>query len=168
MFRWSSITLGAVLILAAAVVTVPLAADPSFTQGEIDVRTLVAGKNMDAGDVVVGISGTDLCVFYDAAPGWYLYETHLYVGTVKPNKSAPGKFPYKHEYLGGTETDQFCIPLAEIGAGCGDTVYIAAHAVVAHSVDCECVEETAWACGCPIRPGKNWAMYFTITIPCDD
>ena len=49
MFRWSSITLGAVLILAAAVVTVPLAADPSFTQGEIEVRTLTTVQVSRAG-----------------------------------------------------------------------------------------------------------------------
>jgi hypothetical protein len=167
MLRWSTVAVGAVVILAAAAVTVPLSADPSFTQGEITTRPLIAGQTMVAGDVVVGISGSDLCVFYDADPGWYLQETHLYVDTVAPTKSAPGKFPYKHEYLGGVGTDEFCIPLSEIGAGCGDTVYIAAHAVVTHVVDSTCAEETAWACGDEIRPGKNWAMYFSVTILCD-
>jgi len=162
MLRWSHVTVVVVLVLAVALATTALAA---YTQGLLDVRTLVAGKNINAGTVEVGISGSDLCVFYDTNGSWDLESTHLYLGLTAPGKSAPGQFPYKHEYLGGSDTDQFCVPLSEIGAGCGDRVYIAAHAVVS---DCSCREETAWACGSRIRPGKNWATYFSVVIPCDD
>jgi hypothetical protein len=153
-----------VLVLAAVLASVPLGADPAFTQGLITTQTLWAGQTMNAGDVLVGISGSDLCIFYDTASGWSLQETQLYVGLTPPTKAAPGQFPYKHPDLGGADTDEFCIPLSAIGAGCLDTVYIAAHAVVTGPT---CDDETAWACGAPIRPGKNWAMFFSVIIPCD-
>ncbi len=28
-------------------------------------------------------------------------------------------------------------------------------------------DETGWAEGTEIRPNRNWAMYFSVTIPCD-
>jgi hypothetical protein len=119
---------------------------------------------MNAGTVEVSVVDGYLCVEYITSCCWGLDETHLYVGTTKPAKSAPGQFPYKHEYLCGAGTDLYCIPLCDLGVGCGDCVCIAAHAVV---TACDCTgSETAWACGQEIRPGKNWAMYFCVALPC--
>ena len=126
--------------------------------------TLWAAQNIDVGPLTVNVIGTNLIVTFETTDGWYLTETHLYVGGPIPSKSAPGKFPYKHEGLGDATIDSYTIPLSEVG-GYGWKV-IAAHAVVRR----DCQEETAWADGCPIRTGKNgkdknWAMYFGINIP---
>jgi hypothetical protein len=102
--------------------------------------------------------------------GWELTETHLYVGTDVPTKSAPGKFPYKHEDLGNVTSDSFVIALSELGVGPGDTLVIAAQAALQQFVGLDeednpiYAEESAWAEGTAIRAGKNWAMYFTFTI----
>ena len=127
----------------------------------ISTRTLWAGQTINVGTLTVEVIGTDLVVTFETTGGWYLTETHLYVGTSIPTKSAPGQFPYKHDNLGGVTSDSYTIPLADIGTGWR---VFAAHAVVENQ--CECLEETAWGNGCEkIRPGKNWAMYFWNYIP---
>ena len=77
------------------------------------------------GDVQVWNDGTDLYVTYDTTlSGWVMTETHLYVGSTPPDKSAPGRFPYKE---GGPT---YVIPLADLGVVPGDMLCIAAQAVV--------------------------------------
>jgi len=122
-------------------------------------RSLIAGggnpkSQICVGTVTVTIECDNLVVTFETTGGWVLTETHLYVGTEPPTKSAPGQFPYSDE-------NPYSIPLSEVGDG---TICIAAHAVVQKST-CDCLlEETAWACGCPIRPGRNWAMYFCVCL----
>lgn len=128
-----------------------------------DEITLWAGQNIDVGTLTVVVSGTNLVVTYNITVPWVLGETHLYVGTEPPTKSAPGRFPYGPEdALGGVYT----IPLSELELPEPDEGYIviavAAHAEVSmvDPTTGEPIEETVWAKGDEIRPGKNWAMYF--------
>jgi hypothetical protein len=107
---------------------------------------LLAGKHWIAGYVQVTDIDGILYVQFVEGNGWALDEMHLYVDDVPPKKSAPGRFNYNGQYS---------IPLTDFDEG---PLYIAAHAVVSRCSQ----EETAWAdtYGVPIRPGKNWAMYF--------
>lgn len=118
---------------------------------------LLAGKNIYIGKLYVAVVGDNLVVTYAINAPWVLGETHLYVGTVPPTKSAPGRFPYgPEEAVDGVYT----IPLTDFGGVF--PVYIAAHAEVTSPTG----EETAWTDQCErIRPGKNWATYFTFTPP---
>ena len=86
---------------------------------------LYAGQNTKIGTVTVSDDGTDMYVTYNITePNWYLSQTHLYVGTSAPTKSAPGRFPYTHSGLHAT-SDTFKIPFdAE------SQYFIAAHADV--------------------------------------
>jgi len=129
-----------------------------------DVVTLFADQDVDVGTLTVEVIGTDLVVTYAITAPWVLGETHLYVGTSKPIKSAPGRFPYGPEDVvnGGV----YIIDLS----GFTETtiLYIAAQAEVTHETEIdpdteELREETAWAEGLRIRPNKNWATYFTFT-----
>jgi hypothetical protein len=117
--------------------------------------TLIAGQHYEAGQVEVWVEDDELHVLFQAADGWTLGETHLYVGTTLPKKSAPGRFPYKDE-------EYYVIPLEELEVGCDDQLFIAAHAVVYNEWG---GEETAWAFG--ERFGKGWAMYFEYYVECD-
>lgn len=106
----------------------------AHTEGEPYRVDLIAGKSMDVGDVLVWNDEENLYVRY-ATDGWGLVETHLAVATdledipqTKKGNPKVGKFPYKHEDLGGVLEDLYTIPL-EWDAG--TTLYIAAHAVVA-------------------------------------
>ncbi len=121
---------------------------------------LIAGQNWDspAGVVTVWDDGEYLYVTFKTTGDWSLGETHLYVGTVQPTKAAPGRFPFKNQ------TGGYKILLNNLGVVCGNTLYIAAHAVVSQG----CQQETAWAdsYGIPFNINKGWAMYFQYEV-CD-
>ena len=127
---------------------------------------LVAGQHYDAGWVTTLAEFGVLTVLITTENGWVLEETHVYVGTEPPTKSAPGRFPYKHEFLDGAEDDMYEIDLAPYGAICGTDLYVAVHAVVVGKEN-EYGKETAWGEGFYIRAGKNWAMYFTTPVRCE-
>jgi len=139
----------------------------------LDVDLIADGGSVstaiDVGDLTVVHDATSLTVTYSIDSPWVLVDTntHLYVGTTPPTKSAPGRFPYKEE------GDTYIILFSEIGANPGDTIYIAAQAEVENPDELvwdpgtETMvprEETAWAQGDEIRPGKNWAMYFEYVL----
>lgn len=141
----------------------------------LDVDLIADGGSVstafDVGDLTVVDDATSLTVTYSIDSPWVLGETHLYVGTSFPSKSAPGRFPYKEA------GDSYVVSFSEIGASPGDTIYIAAQAEVENpdelvwDPDAEMWvprEETAWAEGDPLMGGqkgkaKNWAMYFEYT-----
>jgi len=109
--------------------------------------------------------------------------------------SAPGQFPYSEEHDLVVPTFTYIIPISEIdsyslkggkkwvadesfGVELGDVIYIAAQAEIGMVDEFgepvlddpdpligEQIEETAWAEGDPIRPDKNWAMYFEFPLP---
>jgi hypothetical protein len=128
---------------------------------EID---LIAGQHTIAGSITVSNDDGNLFVTYETVDNWLINETHLYIGTTIPTNSAPGKFPYKHEELGGVTADTYEIPLEDLGVGPCDIVYIAAHAELVKGA----IKETGWAEGIEIKPGKNWAMYFEYQLSWDE
>jgi len=115
-------------------------------------------NKMEVGAVWVWNNETHLSVMYDTWVG--MHETHLAVAgsfedipQTKSGNPKVGKFPYKHEGLGGAMTDMYTIP-HDFDAG--TELIIAAHAAL-------CNGETAWAdCGGPDAyfPGGNWATFF--------
>lgn len=159
-------------LMALALITVfnAMPVQATFAQGVFKAPWLVAGKTINMGTVTFAIDGEDLVVTYSTAGGWELTETHLYLGATPPTKGNPGKFPYKHEDLGAVTSDQYVIPLADLGVGCGDTLYMAAHAVVQKWTG-ECWwEETGWAgysCPTAVPFRKGWGVYVSAPIPCN-
>jgi len=148
---------------------------------ETMVVDLLAGQTIKVGTLTVAVVGNNLIVTYTLIvnpgklyPEWELLETHLYVGTVAPIKSAPGQFPYGPESEYATD-DGYSIPLSVLPES--DSFFIAAQAEIG-KIDPdtgepvldppeigEQIEETTWAKGdeC-IPPCKNWAMYFTFEV----
>ena len=137
---------------------------------------VVGRKHIPVGELTVEVVGDNLVITYVMYPvgsgeeGWELLETHLYVGTIEPTKSAPGRFPYGPE---DAVSGVYTILLTDFGVA--TTLYIAAHAEIGMIDEFgdpvldeyeEQIEETTWAEGDKeIRPGKNWAMYFTFEVP---
>ena len=108
--------------------------------------------------------------------------------------SAPGQFPYSEEHDPAvlTVTYTYTIPISMIDSyklkggkkwvvddegEPGTVIYIAAHAEIGMVDEFgepvlddpdpligEQIEETTWAEGTEIRPGKNWAMYFEFEV----
>ncbi|HAE42167.1 MAG TPA: hypothetical protein DCG34_04515, partial [Clostridiales bacterium] len=112
-----------------------------------------AGQNdLDKGEIVgeltVVYSGGTVTVTYQMDPGYYLGETHLWVGNdvlpkVKQGKkevytNSPGLFPYAHDF--GIDKDD-PHPTETTWTWSGDgfegNIYVAAHSVVWMSVPCD-------------------------------
>jgi hypothetical protein len=159
--------IGIIAVPTSAVQTVPA-----------NVTLWADNLNINAGDLAVETDGNNLIITFNTEDGWVMNETHLYIGHSAPTKSAPGKFPFKHEKLGGITTDTYSIPLNVLGVALGDNVYIAAQAAIQKAALDESgnpvldvsgnpviLVESAWAEGDPIPPGKNWAMFFLIYLP---
>jgi len=132
-------------------------------------QELVVGRqHFSVGELTVEVIGENLVVTYIIDdPEWELLGTHLYVGTVAPTKSAPGQFPYGPGDV--VEEGKYEIALD----GFTGTLFIAAHAEIGMidefgdpvlDENDEQIEETTWAYGTQIRPGKNWAMYFEFEV----
>ena len=145
----------------------------TFGTVSAEVCNLIA----DGGDVetafpvgVVEVTNDDeyLYVTYTITEsGWLLNETHLHIaneseeGIPQTKKGNPkvGQFDYSEEHEPCVEYT-YVIPLD----GLSEEVYIAAHAAVDETVDGTTTYESAWGEGDNFE-GKNWAMYFTYTIP---
>ncbi|NVM57462.1 MAG: hypothetical protein HWN51_05020 [Desulfobacterales bacterium] len=147
-----------------------IAANPDI----IATATLYASKSyIPVGQVTVAVSDSSLIVTFTTTGDWEMTETHLYVGDIPPDKLAPGKFPFKHEDLGGVTSDEYVIPLAQ-----GGILYIAAHAVVETDDGCW-QEETAWGwLRCHsytfgrgnqdptyVPALSGWGWYFRVLVP---
>ena len=134
-------------------------------------QDLVVGRqHIPVGELTLAIVAGNLEVTYSITDTeWELLETHLYVGTSAPTKSAPGRFPYGPE---DAVDGVYAIPLADFGGV--SPLYIAAHAKIGMidgfgepvlDENDEQITETVWAEGTQIRTGKNWAMYFEFVVP---
>ena len=113
---------------AACVPKVSGGSDEVTVEDGTGVVDFLAGQDIDVGTISAEVSGDNLIVTFETTDGWYLEETHLWVGddlnypqTGKGNPKI-GNFPYKKEFDEGVDTWSFEIPLAAIGFEC-DTDY---------------------------------------------
>jgi hypothetical protein len=172
-----------------APVTAPASQDYVFVgmdpENPIICVDLIAGKDIDAGDVCVYVQGENLCITYNTTGCWEMNETHLWVSypggpaipTNKPGNVVPGHFPYGDSNLpAGTVTWTQCLPLSLWGLSaetieCDPVdINIAAHAALScYDENGELTQtQTGWGYGDPIPNVKNWAMWFTITLHCQE
>jgi hypothetical protein len=144
---------------------------------------LIAGQNMDIGDVCVTADNEFVYISYeiDETNDWFIKETHLWAGQsiadMPQNRAGNpkiGQFPYGDS---GMETKAWAvqIPLVSLGLTVDDIcledqiVLFAAHAAVCRIVDGEVVQgETAWGEGEPITDRGSWAMFDSFTLTCED
>ena len=129
--------------------------------------TLIAGQTINSGTVNVTNDEAFIYVTYTTANGWFLTQTHLYVGGCAlipvngPGNPMPGQFPYSGTHNNIT-TYTYQVPISQIPAGgCG---CIAAHAVVVklNASGQVTQTQTGWGQGTRINPnGGNWGMKFS-------
>lgn len=161
------------ILLLPLILAVAAGAQPAAAQSCDKFHTeLFAGQHIDAGDINVTNSGEYLRIGVQTEGDWLIDTVHIYAGLdpVPLNKGgnpAPGQFPYKTEYRDPVSRHIEMIPLADLGADCGDHLYIAVH--------CDVVKldrhgnvtdsETAWGFGTPFG-GKRWGWYFEYDVCC--
>jgi hypothetical protein len=151
----------------------------AHTEGDPFVTDLIAGGGnpasaIDVGDVIVWNDADYLYVKYVITePDWCLIETHLHVDTswqTIPQKNGnpiPGHFDYSMEHECVTEYT-YEIPQTWVD---GDTLYIAAHAVV---MDTSCYQTAILygieryngkVYGVDVLTGTSWEIFDNIPPP---
>jgi hypothetical protein len=157
------------LFVAAAVLSAVWSA-PAQAQCNTPVTaTLFAGRTMNAGTVSVSNDGNNLYVQYSTSSPWVLTAAHLAVSDslagipqTKTKNPIPGRFPYSATFDPEVTSFTFTIPLGSYFPG--QTLFIAAHAVVlAPFQGSGGGTQTGWADGSGF-PGANWATYFQYTV----
>ena len=138
--RVTLVTVLGLLSVLPVLVWAHTAEDPFITD-------LIAGRHIDAGDVLVWNDTDSLYIQYVTEDGWCLTETHLHVAVsldgipqTKKGNPIPGKFEYKSRHPSCVTELQYKIPLD--GGACSP-LYIAAQAEVVR----KCQSETAWGEG---------------------
>lgn len=143
-------------------------------------HTLYAGQTIDAGTVCYEDIDTNndgesdaLRVCYTTTGCWELSEIHFAIGdnfsdipTNKGGNPQIGLFPYSYTFGAGVQNFCFDIPFTAFGGDCSkpdNIYYVAAHAALKNT--CNGTQETGWGSGSGF-PGRNWAMFTTITIDC--
>jgi PKD repeat protein len=132
---------------------------------DYEIHSLMAGQNINVGDVSVWNDADHLYVKYETTDGWYLIESHVHFATSLDDipqtegNPIPGKFDYKMEH--DLEVSKYTYEMDLNGLEPG-TVYIATHAdvLLLNQKGKIIQEETAWGDGEDF-PGDNWATYFT-------
>ncbi len=125
------------------------------------VTDLIAGQNMDAGNVTIYNTSDSLYIFVETSGNWKLTSTKIYVGTLAgmPQTSTGnpkvGQFPYKKNFSPAATSSLTAVSLA----GLSSCYIVAVHVDLQEVVNGTIVQtQTGWANGTPM-PGNNWAMY---------
>jgi hypothetical protein len=142
----------------------------SFKYGEIE-HTLFGGQTIPVGTVTIGVTedGSNyIYVKYETNPGWYIKETHVFVGPAgsqipvnKPGNPKIGHFPFSTDHQYGDGTTLVTYPT--IPYVINSPFVVATHAVV-YSDNGQ--EETAWAyneANSTRFSGKRWGWFQSYT-----
>lgn len=134
------------------------------------VSTLIAGQNIDAGDVSVTNDDTNLYVQISTQDGWLITETHIFAGTgaIPVNRKGipvPGHFPYANAFSPGVTSYTEVIPLSGLNITCGEELKVAVHAVVNRVVGGVTESQTAWGDGEGFNTPR-WAFYSLYATCC--
>ncbi|NQU47595.1 MAG: hypothetical protein HQ519_03015 [Planctomycetes bacterium] len=159
-------------LLSLLAVTALLAAPVAAQSCDKFTTDLYAGQSIDSGYVNVTNTGTHLRIGVRTEHDWLMEEVHIYAGlTPVPvnggGNPSPGQFPYKTTYSPPVDRHVEMIPLTDLGASCGDTLYLAVHlSVVKLDVNGNVTDqETAWGFGNPYT-GNNWGWWFNYDLCC--
>ncbi|UCE24473.1 MAG: hypothetical protein JSU74_00020, partial [Candidatus Zixiibacteriota bacterium] len=145
-----------------------------------DYTNLLAGRNIDAGDISFEIVDGELLVTYTSTGGWKMKTLHLWVGCDpdgyphgRSGNPRIGQFPFVFDVAGGT-SHTFIIDLADpavvsclgtIDCENGNLFYAMAHAEMFKGDGFGGYRyETGWADGNAVG-GRNWTMA-VLTVEC--
>lgn len=103
----------------------------TFTQGELTaIPYIVLDWGIPSSEISVSVEGENLVVRFTDMFGMPFNNIRLYVGDTLIDMNMPELYPYQHLDLGYVLTDEFVIPLADLGVTGETTLYIAAEGIV--------------------------------------
>lgn len=151
----------------------------SVMTGNTECADLIAGQTIDAGDVCVSLTDTDIVVTITTGDGFGIDEAHVWAGTdladmpqTMNGNPIPGQFPYVSGDLDGANSWSVTIPLSVLDFACPTddlSAYLAVHAAVSRpDGDGGVQHETGWGDGNPIVTRGNWAMVMPLDLVCRD
>jgi hypothetical protein len=128
---------------------------------------LYAGQTLDAGTVMVSNDAANIYVRYTTNDPWVISDAHLAIASslagipqTKKGNPIPGHFAYSAIFDPEVTDYTFTIPIGSFQPG--QTLYIAAHAVVQAPASSGGTQ-TGWGFG-PGFPGANWATYIQYSL----
>ncbi|TAH39724.1 MAG: hypothetical protein EYC70_02745 [Planctomycetota bacterium] len=135
-----------------------------------------AGQTIRAGVVEVSNSSSELRLECHAFAPWKIQAVQIYAGlepvpTNSAGNVASGQFPYKTEYDPPVDEHLELISLSDLGASCGDTLYLSAHFDLVQ-VDANgnilgmLGEEGGWAHGKQSFTGARWGWWDFYSLCC--
>jgi hypothetical protein len=131
------------------------------------VTPLYAGQTLDAGNVTVSNDANSIYVRYTTNVPWMISDAHLAIASslagipqTKRGNPIPGHFSYSAIF--DPEVTDYTFTIARGSFLPGQTLYIAAHAVVQAPASSGGTQ-TGWGYG-PGFPGANWATYIQYTV----
>jgi len=135
--------------------------------GDKKYHDLMAGQNTKMGNVVVYNTKDMIYVEYISFEGWYINETHLYLGDITSMPSTItgnpklGNFPYNDSH-NEVQSFIYAIPKKDMPP-CFDVV---AHASVVKKGSSGLIlqTETAYANGSQLNTKGSWATYFNYCL----
>jgi len=155
------------LLLFCAVLLAAWATPAQAVCGSSSSTPLYAGQTLDAGTVTVTNDAANIYVRYMTNDPWVISDAHLAIasslaGIPQTHKGnpIPGHFAYSAIFDPEVTDYTFTIPLGSFLPG--QTVYIAAHAIVQAPAGSGGTQ-TGWGFG-PGFPGANWATYIQYPI----
>ena len=173
-------TLSMVFVTVVLLVLAPAGVGCTFTHDydyceDKEYVDLIAGQSINAGVITVSNYGSILNIVIETTGGWKITESHVDVGLsladieqTKSGSPKPGRFTYSDPDESSDVYHWYQIDLKEDHATgsmeCGDTIYIAVHAVVKKKCGDSWSEQTAWGDGTKFK--KSWAMWFTYDHEC--
>ncbi len=129
---------------------------------------LIAGQHYTAGTISISNDANFIYVQYATENPWVMSDAHVAVAKTlaeipqtKSKNPIPGRFAYSATFDPEVTSHTFVVPLAGLYAE-GQTVYIAAHALV-QAPRADGGSQTGWGFG-PGFAGSNWATYLAYTI----
>jgi len=140
------------------------------------VTDIMAGQNIDVGDITVYWDVNNIYVKYTTTGLWHLTEYHVAVESTcdfskyygRNGNPAPGRFPYKDEFW-DEPVQQVIVPIPWGGLWDADELCLMAHCVVFNDADNDNQydeleqEETGWGEG-DSNPGNDWSMHFCLPV----
>ena len=142
------------LVMILSMLTPTIAGGHEGYENGVYKTPLLAGQDMEVGEVIVWNDGENLYVKYELNEGaieeeWGITETHLHIANGledfpyagRTKNPVPGRFDYKRSYDPPVTEDTYIIPLGDLEPG--DEIFIGAHAVV-EKVDLEVIMEAPY------------------------